>query len=117
MCPVINPKPSSITPSSSIGTTTSKPSLFPSSKSSAPQPGAMCTTPVPSSEETSSHATTLWSISFCFSISGKHVSYFKPTNFSPLKLSTTSILSSPKIFKAFLSIIKNLSSDFTFTLT
>ena len=42
-------------PISSIGATTGSPSALPSWKSSAPQPGAMWTMPVPSSSPTSSH--------------------------------------------------------------
>ena len=47
-------------PDSSIGATTGSPSDLPSWKSSAPQPGAMWTIPVPSSSPTSSQATTRW---------------------------------------------------------
>jgi len=47
-------------PASSTGRYAGHPSRRPSSRSSAPKPGAMCTTPVPSSIETKSAPTTRW---------------------------------------------------------
>ena len=56
--PESDSKPSRKMPDSSSGAMTGSPSRLPSWKSSAPQPGAMWTMPVPSSSPTSSQATT-----------------------------------------------------------
>src|SRR5438552_569962 len=57
--PESEPKPPTKIPDSSSGATTGSPSERPSWKSSAPQPGATWTIPVPSSSPTSVQATIL----------------------------------------------------------
>ena len=67
-------------PASSTGLNVGHPSRRPSSRSSAPYPGAMCTTPVPSFINTKSAATTRWVPSWTFGYRG---SYRVPTSAEP----------------------------------